>query len=116
MNMNSILNAIKKQLGIEESYIVFDADIIMAINSVFLIFHQLGLGPAVCYRIEDENNTWDEFTDSPDMEAIKTLMYMRVKLMFDPPQSSSLIDAYKLQIAELEWRLNLQHEDGETTL
>lgn len=106
--MESILTSIKKLLGIEEDYEYFDADIIMHINSVFMILTQLGIGPAEGFSIQDAENTWDEFVPSgSNLEAIKTYMYLKVKLMFDPPTSSAVIDSANHIIGELEWRLNV---------
>ena len=106
--MESILTSIKKLLGIEEDYECFDADIIMHINSVFMILTQLGIGPAEGFSIQDAENTWDEFVPSgSNLEAIKTYMYLKVKLMFDPPTSSAVIDSTNRIIGELEWRLNV---------
>ena len=106
--MESILTSIKKLLGIEEDYECFDADIIMHINSVFMILTQLGIGPAEGFSIQDAENTWDEFAPSgSNLEAIKTYMYLKVKLMFDPPTSSAVIDSTNRIIGELEWRLNV---------
>ena len=106
--MESILTSIKKLLGIEEDYECFDADIIMHINSVFMILTQLGIGPAEGFSIQDAENTWDEFVPSgSNLESIKTYMYLKVKLMFDPPTSSAVIDSINRIIGELEWRLNV---------
>ena len=106
--MESILTSIKKLLGIEEDYECFDADIIMHINSVFMILTQLGIGPAEGFSIQDAENTWDEFIPSgSNLESIKTYMYLKVKLMFDPPTSSAVIDSINRIIGELEWRLNV---------
>ena len=106
--MESILTSIKKLLGIEEDYEYFDTDIIMHINSVFMILTQLGIGPAEGFSIQDAENTWDEFVPSgSNLESIKTYMYLKVKLMFDPPTSSAVIDSINRIIGELEWRLNV---------
>ena len=106
---NSILTSIKKLLGITEEYTHFDPDIIMHINSVFMILSQLGVGPVERFSISDSTSTWDEFvTDSQNLEAIKSYMHMKVKLLFDPPQSSAVIEAMNRMISELEWRLNVE--------
>lgn len=104
--MDSILTSIKKLLGISEEYTHFDPDLIMHINSVFMILNQMGVGPSRPLTIEDELTTWTEFIQDKDyLEGIKTLVAMRVRLIFDPPQSSAHIEAIKNTIAELEWRL-----------
>lgn len=106
--MDSILTSIKKLLGITEEYEHFDPDIIMHINSAFMILNQLGVGPEEGFAIKDKNSTWDEFlSGGTNLEAVKTYVYLKVKLMFDPPLSSTVIEAIKSQISELEWRLNV---------
>lgn len=106
--MESILTSIKKLLGIEEEYTQFDNDIIMHINSVFLNLTQLGIGPAEGFLIEDDTATWEDFIgDSNQLQAVKSYMYLKVKLLFDPPLSSSVIESMNRMIAELEWRLNV---------
>lgn len=104
--MESILTSIKKLLGIEEDYVHFDADIIMHINSVLSILNQLGVGPSEGYSIKDANATWDEFITNPaKLELVKTYVYLKVRLMFDPPSSSSAIDSMKQLLSELEFRI-----------
>ena len=110
--MESILTSIKKLLGIAEEYEHFDADIIMHINSVFMILTQLGVGPAEGFIIEDETTMWTDFVeDVSKLQAIKTYIFLRVKLLFDPASvGSSTLAAYERQIQELEWRLNAEVE------
>lgn len=104
--MESILTSIKKLLGIEEDYVHFDADIIMHINSVLSILTQLGVGPSDGYSIKDANATWDEFITNPaKLELVKSYVYLKVRLMFDPPSSSSAIESMKQLISELEFRI-----------
>lgn len=106
--MESILTSIKKLLGIEEEYTQFDNDIIMHINSALLNLTQLGVGPAEGFLIEDDTATWEDFIgDSNQLQAVKSYMYLKVKLLFDPPLSSSVIESMNRMIAELEWRLNV---------
>lgn len=106
--MDSILTSIKKLLGITEEYENFDQDIITHINSAFMILNQLGVGPKNGFSINDKSSTWDEFIpESSNLEAVKTYVHLKVKLMFDPPLSSTVIEAIKSQINELEWRLNV---------
>ena len=106
--MDSILTSIKKLLGITEEYENFDQDIIMHINSAFMILNQLGVGPKSGFSINNKSSTWDEFIpESSNLEAVKTYVHLKVKLMFDPPLSSTVIEAIKSQINELEWRLNV---------
>lgn len=108
--MESILTSIKKMLGIDEEYTHFDADIIMHINSVLMTLTQLGVGPSEGFAIEDDTSTWIDFIPqitTAQLHAVKSYIYMKVKLMFDPPLSSSVIESMNRQIAELEWRLNV---------
>lgn len=107
--MESILTSVKKLLGITEEYEHFDSDIIMHINSVFMILTQLGVGPSEGFFITDKYATWDEFIPTgKSLESVKSYMYMKVKLLFDPPQSSAVMESMKNMISEFEWRLNLE--------
>lgn len=109
--MDSILTSVKKMLGIAEEYEHFDPDIIMHINSVFMILTQLGVGPSNGFSIHDKNTTWIDFIkNTKNIEAVKSYMYMKVRMMFDPPASSSVAEAMNRSISELEWRLNVEVE------
>lgn len=111
----SILTSIKKLLGITEEYEFFDADILMHINMAFMVLYQLGVGPKTAFSIEDKTATWSDFLgDATDLAGVKTYIYQKVKLVFDPPQSSAAIEALKQSIAELEWRLNVTVDPVET--
>jgi hypothetical protein len=107
---DSILSSTKKTLGVSASYTVFDQDIIMHINSVFAILNQLGLGPDEGFSIVDENDVWSDFESDARLNTIKSYVYLRVRLMFDPPTTSFLLAAIQEQIKELEWRLNVYRE------
>jgi len=110
---NSILTSIKKLLGIEEAYLHFDPDIIIHINSAFFNLNQLGVGPTTGFRIQDAEAKWVDFVgERLDLESIKSYIYLKTRLVFDPPQMGYLVDAIKDQIKELEWRLNVQVEGG----
>lgn len=107
----SILTSIKKLLGITADYKHFDTDIIMHINSVFMILMQLGLGPEDGFSISDDSATWSDFIrDKKWLEAIKSYVYLRVRLLFDPPQNGTLMNAMEKQIAEFEWRCMVEQE------
>ena len=109
--MESILTSIKKLLGIDEEYEHFDSDIIMHINSVFMILNQLGVGPTEGFSIKDKTATWEDFvTDLTKVEAIKSYVYLKVKLLFEPPLSSSVMESINRTISELEWRINVAAE------
>ena len=115
--MNSILTSIKKLLGIAEDYEHFDADLIMHINSVFMILHQLGVGPSEGFLIKDEDATWDEFIQGEtNIEAVRSYVYLKTKLLFDPPLSSAVIESTNRLISELEWRLNVAADSVKTEL
>ncbi len=105
--MESILTSIKKLLGITEDYEQFDTDIIIHINSAFSVLTQLGVGPEAGFYIADSDAAWTDFVNDSRLEMIKTYVYLKVKLVFDPPTSSGVIDAINRQISELEWRINV---------
>lgn len=110
-NMDNILSSIKKLLGIPTEETAFDSDIIMHINSVFMILNQLGIGPTDGFTISDDYALWSDFIpDGQNLELIKSYMYMKVRLMFDPPSSSAVLSAMEKSISEFEWRLNVQAE------
>lgn len=105
----SILISIKKLLGIDRNYTDFDVDIIMHINSVFMILNQLGVGPKTCYIISGETETWSDFFGADEQsQLVKSYVYLKVRLMFDPPSTGVLHEAMERQISEFEWRLNMQ--------
>lgn len=109
--MDSILVSVKKLLGIAEEYTAFDPDIIMSINSVFAILEQLGVGPDGGFSITDSSTTWNDYfgasEDIEQNEAVKNYIALKVKLMFDPPTSSTVMQATTNLTSELEWRLNV---------
>lgn len=111
--MESILTSVKKLLGIAEEYEHFDPDIIMHINTAFFNLTQLGVGPPEGFMIEDKTYEWTDFV--PDatlerMQAIKSYIYLKVRLLFDPPATSALLESVNRMISELEWRLNVAAE------
>lgn len=109
--MESILTSVKEMLGITEDYDVFDTVITMHINSVFMILRQIGVGPKNGFSIKDTTATWDQFLEgTDDYESVKTYVYLKVKLLFDPPLSTAVTEAIKQMITELEWRLNFEAE------
>ena len=113
--MESILTSIKKLLGIPEGYDHFDVDIIMHINSVFMILTQLGVGPSKGFTIEDDSAEWTDFVeDTTKVEAVKSYVYLKVRLLFDPPASSAVMESINRMINEYEWRLNVAAETTET--
>lgn len=113
--MDSILTSVKKMLGIEADYDHFDPDILMAINSVFTILAQIGVGPDDGFVITNDSATWDDFfgADEKKIELVKSYIYLKTKLIFDPPTTGVLHEAMERQIKEFEWRLNVAGEDYE---
>ena len=105
--MDSILTSIKKLLGISSDYTHFDGDIILQINSALSALTQLGVGPTEGFEITDATSTWSEFFDDPRLNLAKTYVQIKVKLAFDPPTSSALIESYNRQLDELAWRLTI---------
>lgn len=109
---NSILKSTKKVLNIDPTSTVFDTDILMHINSVFFKLNQLGIGPVNGFRIEDDAPTWDQFYgDDPRYDAVKTYVYLNVRLLFDPPTVGSHVESVKEQITEFGWRLSVMREE-----
>lgn len=107
--MDSILTSIKKLLGISEEYEHFDADIMIHINTAFETLHQLGVGPSEPFYIQDKTDTWDEFTTNGlDIRSVKTYIFLKVKMVFDPPSNSIYSEAIRNEISELEWRMNVR--------
>lgn len=115
-NMDSILTSVKKQIGIHEDDDSFDPDIIMAINTVFVILNRVGVGPSKGFSITDKNSIWTDFIPDDDVnfEAIKTYVGAKARFVFDPPTSSVLMQALKELISELEWTLNINAETQTT--
>lgn len=107
----SILDSVKKVLNLSSDYTPFDQDIIMHINSVFSTLNQLGVGPENGFMIEDKDAVWSDFLGG-DLRLfnVKTYVYLRVRMLFDPPTIGYLVEAMKEQIKELEWRINVQRE------
>jgi len=104
----SILTSTKKLLGIDEAYTHFDLDIIININSCFSTLNQLGVGPLEGFSIEDATSEWEDFVgEDAQMNLVRSYVYMKTRVIFDPPTSSFFLTAIQDQIKEAEWRLNL---------
>lgn len=114
--MESILTSIKKMLGLTEEYTQFDADVIMHINSAFMTLTQIGVGPSEGFYIEDSIAEWTDFlSDLNKLQAVKTYVFLKVKLLFDPGSiGASTLASYERQIQELEWRLNVVAESKDS--
>lgn len=108
---DSILNSTKKILGIGADYDAFDLDIITHINTAFTILTDLGIGPDEGFMIEDDSATWDDFLlGDKRLNSVRTYIYTKVRILFDPPNTSFVIEALNKQIAEIEWRLSVYRE------
>lgn len=110
--MESILNSTKKVLGLAEAYTHFDLDIVTFINSAFSSLNQLGVGPDGGFFITGADETWGQFVVPADqLNMVKAYLYLKVRVMFDPPTTSYLINSMDQQIKEHEWRLNTMREN-----
>ena len=106
MDAESILTSIKKLLGIAVDYTQFDVDLIIHINTVLSILGQIGVGDEKRYSVVDKSTTWDTLIGyESKLDMVKTYVYLKVKLLFDPPQSSAVMEAINRTISELEWRI-----------
>lgn len=110
--MSSILTDVKHMLGITEDMTDFDSDITILINTAFGTLTQLGVGPVIGYQIVDASNKWEEFTTDPRLSGVKTFVFLKTKLAWDPPKSGFVTDSMERQIKELEYRLNVVAEYG----
>ena len=107
--VESIFKSIKALLGPDADYDVFDPDILIFINSAIATLTQLGIGPEEGFVVTGENETWSDFLgfDSDQLQAAKTFVYLKVKMVFDPPSSSFVLTSYEKTCEELAWRLNV---------
>lgn len=109
---NSILDSTKKVLNLDLDDTSFDIDVLMHINSVFFDLNQLGVGPLDGFEIADKTTEWVAYlAGDKNLNAVKSYMYLRVRLLFDPPTTSFAIESFQKQIEKLEWRLNV-HSDS----
>jgi hypothetical protein len=112
----SILKSTKNVLGLAVDYTVFDLAVITHINSAFSILTQLGVGPSEGFMIEDDKAVWDDFiilSDDLSYNSVKSYIYLKTRLLFDPPTTSFHLEAMNRQIEEMEWRLNVNREETE---
>ena len=113
---NSILDTVKQVCGIEPDYTHYDVDILMHINSVFATLNQLGIGPDDGFEISDATTEWSVYLESNKLlNSVKTYVCLKVRSIFDPPQTSYHINAMNEQLRELEWRINVVREHTEWT-
>lgn len=107
----SILKTIKKLLGPSGDYDAFDTDIILHINTAFTTLNEIGVGPSEGFMIEDDTAVWSSYIeDEKQFNAVKTYIYLKVKLIFDPPLNSAVLESMKQTLKEYEWRLNIKAE------
>ena len=108
----TILNTVKKVLGLSEDYNAFDVDIITAINSAFATLQQLGVGPDDGFELEyeDDEQTWDSYSTDPALRSVRSYICDKVRMAFDPPANSFTQNAINDRIKEFEWRLNVAAE------
>lgn len=110
----SILKSTKKTLNLAPDYTAFDLEVITHINSAFSTLTQLGVGPLEGFMIEDDKAVWDDFivlSDDPSYNSVKSYIYLKTRMLFDPPTTSFHIEAMDRQIQEMEWRLNVNREE-----
>lgn len=104
---DSILDSMKKLLGISNDYNHFDQDIIIHINTAFMSLRQIGVGPKEGFAIHGSEETWGDFLpDMKTLESVRTYLYLKVRLIFDPPTNSAVVEIFNKNINEIEWRLN----------
>jgi hypothetical protein len=109
---SSILNDVKKMLGLAPDYPAFDLDVTVHINSVLSILNQLGVGPDAGFMIMDSTATWDDFIGATDprLNIVKSYMFLRVQMLFDPSSNSFVIESKTKQYQEMEVRMSIQRE------
>lgn len=112
---DSILNSVKKSLGIEPDYTDFDPDILMHINAAIMTLRQIGIGPVNGYTVTSSEQTFDDYLGegSTETSMVRAYLFYKTKLGFDPPASTAVMEAIKEMIRETEWRLNIQVDPGE---
>ena len=105
----SIFESIKSLLGPDASYDVFDQDILIHINSAISVLTQLGVGPSTGFIVTGPEETWRDFIGNDNaLQMIKSYIYMKVKIAFDPPANGSVLSAYQDACKEYEWRINVE--------
>ena len=115
--LDSILRTIKKMIGLPlKDFGQFDLDLIVHINAAFNTLTQLGVGPVEGFTITGLDEVWEDFVTDQRLDMIKSYIYMKVRLAFDPPSSSTVIEAFNKQIAEFEWRLNVAVDPSENNV
>ncbi len=106
-----ILDNVKRMLGIQSEVNEFDIDIISHVNGAFFILNQLGIGPSTPFTI-DADTTWSSLDTIIPKNVVLDYLYLKTKLVFDPPTASNILEAYKDRISELEFRMSIMVDDG----
>jgi len=106
-----ILSTVKEQVNIEDETTEFDSDIRSLVNSAFFSLYQVGVGPSKPFFISD-TTTWEEFVTEVPKDVVLEYIVLKTRLVFDPPATSTIIDAYKDRISELEFRMNIEVDNG----
>ena len=102
----SILTTIRTMIGPSASYEVFDTDLIIGINTAFARLCQLGVGPQIPFKIHGDTETWDDFMSDDELsDEVKQYVYLKTRLIFDPPENGNVASSYQAQIDQLEWLL-----------
>ena len=114
---DSILDSTKKLLGLDPDYDAFDADVIVHINSAISNLTQIKVGPELGFEVIDNAETWTQFLGKdPRLSSAKTYVYLKVRMVFDPPTTSYMLSAMEKLIAEAEWRLNVTTDTAPTAV
>lgn len=110
--MESILTSVKSLLGLSEEFVEFDEQIMMHINSAIFTLAQIGVGPISIFKVTGKEDTFEDYLgdDLPKFPGVSTYLYYRTRLGFDPPTNSFMIEQIKNEIAELEWRMQVEKE------
>lgn len=118
----SILDDVKKMLGLGQDYTAFDLDVMTHVNSILAVLNGLGIGPVAGFMIVDNTSTWETYLgpdavlpNDPKFNLVKSYMFLRVRMLFDPPATSMAIDAMTKMYEEFEWRLNTEREGDSWT-
>lgn len=110
---DSILLTIKEMLGLSKTYPAYNTDVIRNINGSLFTLMQLGVGPSTGFRITGESETWNDYIgDRKDLDAVVNFIYIKARIVFDPPTSAAVLQALKEEAKEYEYRLNTQVEHG----
>lgn len=112
----SILKDIKSTLALPDDYDAFDKEVILFVNSAISDLHQIGIGPDAGFRVVSDEETWEQFIgNDPRLDSVKTYLFLKAKLLFDPSDKSHVVEMMKEQIREHEWRLNVRREETKWT-